>query len=68
MTRIQSQGSAYEAELSRLLQMQASALDGEQAVAWRDALALAMPDSRPLTLHPVESSLGLVAWNLSTAA
>jgi hypothetical protein len=67
MTRIQSQGSAYEAELSRLRQMQASALHEGQAQAWRDALGAAVPGGRPLTLSPVECQLGRVAWNLSSA-
>ena len=65
--RIQSQASAYQAELSRLRQMQASALDEGQAQAWRDTLGAAVPGGRPLTLSPVECHLGRVAWNLSSA-
>jgi DNA-binding protein H-NS len=65
--RIQSQASAYQAELSRLRQMQASALDEKKAQAWRDTLGAAVPGGRPLTLSPVECHLGRVAWNLSSA-
>ena len=66
--RIQAQGTAYGWELARLRQMQASALDEAQAQAWREGLAAALPTLRPVHLSPVECSLGLVAWNLSTAA
>jgi hypothetical protein len=65
--RIQSQASAYQAELSRLRQMQASALDEKKAQAWRDTLGAAVPGGRALTLSPVECHLGRVAWNLSSA-
>lgn len=64
---IRALAQAYEMECARLTQMQVSALDEAQAVAWRDALAAVMPGGRPLKLGRVECRLGLVAWNLSTA-
>ena len=61
------QGQAYETELARLTQMQASALDDSEVGAWRSALQAALSGHRTLSVHRVECPLGLVAWNLSTA-
>lgn len=65
--RLQAQAQAYRAEHARLAQMQASALDEAQALAWRDTLQAALAKGQVLQLQPLECELGLVAWNLSSA-